>query len=135
MTVKWYGASIFANVAGAAMRGVVRGTESVRAEGTNLILKGTKSGKVYRRRGVEHKASAPGEAPASDTGALVQSAQTSYDVPEIAGTASWGTKHAEPLEFGSETMEARPYARPELANRKDAIEKDIAEEIRVSLSP
>ena len=45
-------------------------------EGENIlsdILTGPRTGRIYRRGGVVHQASAPGEAPASDTGELRQS--------------------------------------------------------------
>ncbi len=52
----------------ATMRGIVRATEEVREEAISLIQNGEKTGRIYRRRGIEHQASAPGEPPASDTG-------------------------------------------------------------------
>lgn len=130
MTMKWDGDALIGKVRAAAMRGVVRGTESVIEEGTSLILDTAKTGRVYRRRGVEHQASGPGEPPASDTGRLVQSARTEYDRSDIAGTAAWSTEYALPLEVGTSTMEPRPYARPALANRKDEIEEGIKAEVR-----
>lgn len=133
MSVEWYGDELMARVRAAAMRGVVRGTESVLEEGTSLILDGEKTGRVYRRRGVEHQASAPGEAPASDTGRLVQSGRTEYQVADLSGTALWSTAYAEALEYGNENLDERPYARPALANRKDGIEADIIEEIATVL--
>lgn len=133
MSVKWNGDQIVTKVRAAAMRGVVRSTESVHEEATSLIIDGPKTGRIYRRRGVEHQASAPGQAPASDTGRLVQSGKTEYDRANLEGTASWSTAYAEPLENGTETMEPRPYARPALTNRQDDIRADIADEISKAL--
>lgn len=133
MSVEWNGDAILAQVRAAAMRGVVRGTEGVVEEATSLIMDGQKTGRVYRRGGVTHQASAPGEAPASDSGRLVQSGRTEYDRKELSGTANWSTAYAAALEFGSENIEPRPYARPALANRKDEIEADIASEIKAVL--
>lgn len=134
MTVEWHGDELMAKVRAAAMRGVVRGTEAVHEEATSLILDGEKTGRIYRRRGVEHQASAPGQAPASDTGRLVQSGRTSYDKAEVSGTAQWSTDYAEYLEHGTEKMEPRPFARPALANKKDEIAADIADEIKAVLA-
>lgn len=133
MTVEWNGDAIIAKVRAAAMRGVVRGTEGVVEEATSLILDGAKTGRVYRRRGVTHQASAPGQAPASDTGRLVQSGRTTYDKGELSGTAQWSTAYAEHLEHGTETMEPRPFARPALENQKAEIEADIRTEIAAVL--
>jgi HK97 gp10 family phage protein len=133
MTVEWHGDAILAQVRAAAMRGVVRGTEGVLEEGTSLILDGPKTGRIYRRGGVSHQASAPGEAPASDSGRLVQSGRTEFDQNDLSGTAQWSTAYAEALEHGNENMEPRPFARPALANRKDEIADDIASAIKAVL--
>ncbi|MES0071934.1 hypothetical protein [Mesorhizobium sp. M0058] len=133
MSVEWKGDAVLAKVHAAAMRGVVRQTQAVHEEATHLILDTPKSGRTYRRRGVEHQASAPGQPFASDTGATVQSGRTAFDGANLSGTVSWSTKQAASLEFGNENMEARSYARPALANRKDAIEEDIQREIRDAL--
>lgn len=149
MTVKSNAAVISARIRRAAMTGLVRGTESVLEEATSLILDGEKTGRVYRRRGVEHQASAPGQAPASDMGRLVQSGHTSYDQNAtvldqdsignligrsvILGLAQWSTGYAHVLEHGTEMIEARPFARPALASRKDEILADIVREIEAAL--
>lgn len=133
MSVEWHGDAIMAKIRAAAMRGVVRGTESVVEEATSLILDGSKTGRVYRRRGVEHQASAPGQAPASDTGRLLQSGHTEYDQQDLSGTAQWSTEHADYLEHGTQSMEPRPFALPALANRKDDIAADITAEIMEAL--
>lgn len=133
MTVKWRGQEIAAKVRAAAMRGVVRGTENVRNEAIRLVLSPPKTGRIYRRRGVEHQASGPGEAPASDLGRLVNSIITSYRVPELTGIVSARTAYAAALEFGTARLEPRPYMRPALLTKKDEIEADIAREIREAL--
>ncbi|GGB00555.1 hypothetical protein GCM10011491_30940 [Brucella endophytica] len=133
MTVEWDGDSILEKIRKAAMRGVVTGTEGILEEGASLIMDGEKTGRIYRRRSVKHQASAPGQAPATDTGRLVQSGRTEYDTQELSGTVNWSTAYAEALEHGSENMEPRPYARPALANRKDAIEAAVEDEIKAVL--
>lgn len=109
----------------AAGRAVVRGTESVRNEALRLILNTPKTGRVYRRRGVEHQASAPGEAPASDTGRLVASIRTEYENNNLVGRVVASTNYAAHLEFGTQRMQPRPFLRPAFANRINAIEIDI----------
>lgn len=78
------------------------------------IQKGAKTGRVYKRgKGVFHQASAAGQAPASDTGNLVQNItirknkKLDYDVGSRKG-ASYGVD----LEFGTRHMGARPWLRP-----------------------
>ena len=113
------------------MRGVVRGTEGVRNEAVLLIMNPPKTGRIYRRRGVEHQASAPGEAPASDHGAsgLAGRIRTSYNIAGLAGTVIASTDYAAALEYGTQRIEPRPYMRPALANRREAIEADIQREV------
>jgi len=118
-------AAVFARVQKAAMEGIVRGTENVRNEAVRLILSTPKTGKTYFRRGVEHRASAPGEAPASDTGRLVNSITTSYMPEKTAGRVTARTEYAAYLEFGTQTMEPRPFMRPALTNMIDRIEADV----------
>lgn len=118
----------------AAMRGVVRGTESVRNEAIQLIMSGAKSGKIYWRRGTAHQASAPGEAPASDTGTLVKSITTRYDLGSLSGRVVAQAKYAPYLEYGTATMAPRPFLRPALANKRQEIEDDIQKAITEALS-
>lgn len=117
-------------IRGAVMRGIVRATEGVKDEGTSLILDTPKTGRIYRRRGITHQASAPGEPPASDTGRLVQSARTLYDTTALTGIVNWSTEYAGFLEFGTSRMAPRPYARPALANCEGQIVDDVAQEIQ-----
>jgi HK97 gp10 family phage protein len=130
MTVEWNGDQLAARIRGAAMRGVVRGTEAVLSEAVRLVQAGPKSGRIYRRRGITHRASAPGESPATDTGRLVQSGRTTYDAAELVGVVSFSTDYAEKLELGTERMEPRPFLRPALASQTQNIEDAVADEIR-----
>lgn len=118
----------------AAMRALIRGTESVRNEALTLILKTAKTGRIYRRGRRQHQASAPGEAPASDTGTLVNRIRTSYDPDNLVGTITASTAYAAPLEYGTSRMAARPYLRPALANRLDAITADIQREVSAAVA-
>lgn len=128
--MNWNGDALVARIRQAAMRGVVRGTEAVRATAIRSIQTGPKTGRVYRRRGVEHQASAPGEAPASDTGHLVQNSGTRYEPDVLTGFVTFSAAYAAPLEFGTVNMEPRPFLRPALAANADAIRDGIAAEVR-----
>lgn len=89
------------------------------------IAGGGKTGKVYRRGKVTHVASAPGEAPATDTGRLVNSihieAVDNGDAVKVSA-GSGVVKYAAMLEFGTSRMEARPFMGPALAKAKPEIE-------------
>lgn len=66
-----------------------------------------KSGHVYGN----HQASAPGESPAIDTGALVNSIQQT-PVTNGSGQVYTNMEYAEVLEYGGADMEARPFMTP-----------------------
>jgi hypothetical protein len=134
----WNAAQIEARVRLGAERGVMEGLGIVERRAIFLIMNPPKTGRVYHHRGVTHQASAPGEAPASDTGTLVNARRVEMDPQgdffEVRGTLSFTSKHAEPLEKGTMKMEARPFARRALTETRDqvldAIHRNIAAALR-----
>ncbi len=116
-----------------ALRGVTVGANIVRNEVLRLILRTTKSGRVYRRRGIEHQASAPGEAPASDTGTLVRQITVIVDPDTLTAKVNSGAAHAPHLEFGTEKMEPRPHMRVALENVRSQLEEAVARDISVEM--
>lgn len=134
MPVKWNDAGLRARARVGAMRGVVAASEEVRNEAVRLILDTPKTGRFYRRRTVVHQASAPGEAPASDTGTLVGRITTNYDrLPELVGVVGAHTDYAAYLEYGTKKMAARPFMRPALANKRAEIKETISRAIRAEI--
>lgn len=133
MSVAWYGDSLLDKIRRAAMVGVIDGVESVIEEADSLMNDTPRDGRTYRRRGVEHVASSPGNPPAPDTGRLRQSLRSEYDPSDLSGEAIASTEYAEALEFGTSKMAPRPYARPALANKKDSIIKTINDEVAGAL--
>ena len=84
-------------------------------QGGAQLIRGeaVKSIKVYQRYNPTrtHKASAPGEAPASDTGNLVRNirvTQKSQDIVTVESRASYSKF----LEYGTSKMQARPFLFP-----------------------
>ena len=81
-----------------------------------MIQRGPKTGKVYKRgKGQnlsrEHQASAPGEAPATDTGRLVSSVYYEKTGPREATIGS-RLAYAAFLEFGTQAIAPRPSWTP-----------------------
>lgn len=134
MTVNWNTDATIDNVRAAAFRGVANGVEAIRANAIRRIQSGDKSGVIYRRGGVEHQASAPGEAPASDTGTLVQRTRTELNPQAVSGQVIFATAYAAALEFGTEKMAARPYARPALAEEREKIVQGVTVEIQTAVT-
>lgn len=140
MAVEWYGQRVIAKLQQAALRSVVRGTEAIRNHAIESIMKGPKTGRVYTRglnkSGKSYKvhiASAPGEPPANDTGFLVSTITTNYDMQQLRGTVNCSAAYGPFLEFGTKKMQPRPFMRPAVAAKRELIQKDMANEIRVAL--
>jgi HK97 gp10 family phage protein len=91
----------------------------VEKEAKQSILEGNKSGRTYKRGNVVHRASAPGEAPASDTGRLVNSINTEVSGLEATVKAGGGiVTYAKHLEHGTRHIAARPFMFPALEKSK-----------------
>jgi len=97
---------------------VYEGADTIRAEAFRLVSAGSVSGKG-------HVASLPGEAPNREHGDLqagMKAAQTGPVTAEFRSEAD----HAQPLEFGTSKMAARPHVRPARDTKKPEIEKRFA---------
>ena len=98
---------------------------SIHGHAVKEIQRGKKSGAIYQRSNKTHRASATGEAPATDTGALVSSLQlkgagstTMYVFTNLLNYAPF-------LEFGTSKMGERPFMRPALQANKAPFEKAV----------
>ena len=96
----------------------------VQAEAQRLIADPPKTGRIYKKYNPRrtHQASAPGQAPATDLGTLINSIVIDRaDLPRgrivIAATA----EHARHLEYGTRKMAPRPFLRRALRNSQGRI--------------
>jgi HK97 gp10 family phage protein len=83
-----------------------------------------------------HRASAPGETPAVQYGVLVNSINTelvSSSPTSAFAQVGTGVEYAEPLEFGTSKMEARPFMRPGYDNNERQIENTIRQFVKQSI--
>ena len=108
-----------------ARRGAIKGLEAISLLLQNRarrgIQKGPKTGRLYRRRAIPHRASAPGEFPATDTGFLVTSVIAHVDMESLEAVLSSGILYAKWLELGTRKMSPRPFLVPTLKSvSKDA---------------
>lgn len=92
-----------------------------------------KTGRAYRRglRAI-HIASAPGQAPAVDTGTLTNSINFQMQ-GELQATVTVNAEYAAYLEYGTRHMAARPYARPAIDKVRDQF-KGILGETRLRMN-
>jgi HK97 gp10 family phage protein len=107
--------------------------KKVEKDAKELILGGQKSGRVYKRGNVTHRASAPGEAPASDTGRLVNSINGTFEKGERAAIIRAGggiVRYARMLEFGTTKMAPRPFMFPAAERARRWIEERLKEALK-----
>ncbi|WP_435007987.1 HK97-gp10 family putative phage morphogenesis protein [Tundrisphaera lichenicola] len=124
------------NIADEVNKAVFASAQKVASDAKRSITSGQKSGRTYRRRTVTHQASAPGEAPASDTGRLVNDINAYLKGGGEAFTvAGRGTVvYARMLEFGTRLMAARPFFFPALEKNKAWIRDRIQDAVRRGLT-
>jgi HK97 gp10 family phage protein len=96
----------------AAVEEAVKNTGvELRSDVVKRIQRGPKTGIVYQRRGIRHPSSAPGQAPATDTGRLANSI-IFEQVGPVSVTVGSALIYAAYLEYGTTRMAPRPAWRP-----------------------
>ena len=83
-------------------------------------------GRVYpRKSGPPHKASAPGDPPATDTGELKRNIAMDVETrgKQLVGKIFSGMEYSVHLEFGTTKMEKRPFMGPALKRNQGRITK------------
>jgi len=98
-------------------------------DANRAIASPPKTGRIYTRGGVEHQASAAGEAPATDTGRLIGSGRADAEIlqgDKIRGLVEYTVAYAVYLEFGTRKMAARPFLVPAIERNKARIAQLIS---------
>jgi len=109
-----------------------RASAEVLLEETKAWLDRPGGGRVYRRGRLGsrlHTASAPGEPPAPDSGALRDSARIEQGDGEALRVIVSGPG-ASRLEFGARDLAPRPYLRPALASARNRMGTAFAARLR-----
>lgn len=101
------------------------GGQLIRSEAVKSIQQGSKTGKIYEKYNPRrtHRASAPGEAPASDTGNLVRNiiVKNTDDTVSVESNANYSKF----LEYGTSKMLPRPFLFPAYEKSREKIVKSI----------
>ena len=102
------------------------GAQLIRGEAIKSIQSGAKSGIVYEKYNPRrtHRASAPGEAPASDTGNLVSKIIVRQDGKDKTNVES-NAHYSAYLEYGTSKMEPRPFMFPAFEKSRKPIEQAV----------
>lgn len=104
------------------------GAAAVEADVKRDIEHGTKTGRMYVRKGVKYRASAPGQAPAYATGSLFRTIKT-----KVSNAAKPNAKLVADgvyrlMEFGTRLMAARPAFLPAWQRHKAPIARKVETE-------
>ena len=92
---------------------------AIEADAKRLIQRGQPTGRVYKRGNVSHRASAPYEAPATDTGQLVRNITTQKKKKLLYTTGSRRQAgYGKALEYGTVNMKPRPWLSVAVRNVK-----------------
>ncbi len=103
---------------------VTKGTRMVQNTAKKSIQAGG-TGKEYKRGSITHRASAPNQPPATDTGFLVSQITMDVDVKangSVVGQIISAAPYSKHLEFGTVNMEPRPFMHPALMKNKRKIQ-------------
>ncbi len=97
------------------------------------INSGPASGRVYKRYNPTrtHQASAPGEAPMTDTGALVSSIQ--FNIAPLVATVGSNLAYAWYLEFGTRRIAPRPIWVPTATDAAETFADRVRNNLRQRL--
>ena len=105
---------------------IVRRTGMQVLRNAKTSMSGPKSGRVYARSGKPHQASAPGEAPAVDTGNLVNSLQIEME-GDLTAVVFTDVEYAPTLEFGGAKMAMRPFLGPAAQKERKNFERSLSD--------
>lgn len=105
---------------------VTRGTMMVQNTAKQSIMKGG-TGRIYEKYEPRrsHRASAPNQPPASDTGFLVSNITMDVDVKadgSVVGQIISSAPYSKHLEYGTTNMTERPFMQPALQKNKRKIQ-------------
>ncbi len=85
-------------------------------------------GRIYVHGGISHQSSAPGQAPAAETGALIASYEVGVAMTPIGpvGIVGSDSPYAGPLEYGTARVAPRPALTPAMQTATSKLESKIA---------
>ena len=113
-----------------------RGAILVHSEAITTVQKGGRSGEVYKRKKIEHQASAAGEAPKSDTGNLAKNIvlnAAKKKGAQLIATVESRASYSRALEYGTRKMEPRPFMQPSYEKHKARIIEMVTIALRIAL--
>lgn len=113
-------------------KAIRKGGLMIRRTATTSIRRKGK-GRLYTRGTIDHRASAPGDPPASDTGRLLGSIEMVLFDGGLAAEVGTGLEYGRFLEFGTSKMAARPFLQPAWDKHRKQIVNEVANEMNKAL--
>lgn len=127
---------------------IAGGVKLIEADAKRRVARGPKTGRIYEtwfrtntatgrifpfgKRSAPHQASAPGEAPATDTGLLIQNIVSG--ARGLIGGVEARVEYAAWLEFGTRRMAARPFLIPAAEAQRSRIDGLIRSAVATGLA-
>ena len=110
---------------------IAGGAQLIRGQAIRSIQTGPKSGRIYEKYNPRrtHQASAPGQAPASDTGNLVSQIIVRPKNPDEVAVES-NALYSSFLEFGTSKMLARPFLFPATERSRPKIVQAVFNKVK-----
>ena len=110
---------------------LLAGAQVIEGAAKLKIQTGPKTGRLYPRGDKVHQASAPGEAPATDTGNLVGGI-SSEKAGRLKARTTVTSEYATPLELGSADGKilARPFMQPAADESTDTVVELVSQAIK-----
>ncbi len=120
----------------AVRRAIAESAMRIEREAKRSIERNPRRGAAYLRHDPERRrrASAPGDAPATDTGALARNITHVIDADGLGASVESRAAHSRFLEFGTMGMPARPFLRPAFESQIGATMKRIADAVRIAIA-
>ena len=148
MTVRWNSRAAIAALAPAVNKGVLEIAGLVEAKAADMMLTssggetyntffvtlGSGAGRIVVPAGnrAVHTASAPGDAPAVDTGRLINSSQVEGFPTEYRAVVRWTAPEAMLMQLGTDRVAPRPFATLALSAVAPMMPETMAANMRVA---
>jgi len=108
--------------------------QKIRSDAINSMRRSTPSGRTYkikgkRKKAREHRASAPGQPPAVDTGRLWSSITADFRDDGLTGEVGPTVFYGKYLELGTSRMAPRPFMEPALEQNEPGFIRAVREAV------